>query len=98
MQQDLSSAYCTPTPPLLPTIYYAWNEILGTPWLLLVFVGLVPFATYVITSFRFQYALFVNKNRGSSDLIIPVLPYCIPFLGHAIPVAMDSGAFVSRIM
>lgn len=70
----------------------------GNPWLLVASVALVPIVTYVISSFQFQYALFMNKNKRSSDLIIPVIPYWVPFLGHAIPMALDSGAFVSKVM
>lgn len=98
MQQDLASGYSTPSPLVLTTFHYAWNELLCNPGLLIASVALVPFATYAISSFQFQYALFINKSKRSSDLIIPVVPYWIPFLGHAIPMAMDSGAFVSRIM
>ncbi|KAI0117412.1 cytochrome P450 [Daldinia grandis] len=67
-------------------------------WLLLAFIVLIPFTTYIVTSFQFHYVLFINKGKKSPNLIAPVVPYWIPFLGHAIPMAMDSGAFVSKIM
>ncbi|KAI0191922.1 cytochrome P450 [Astrocystis sublimbata] len=60
-------------------------------------ITIIPLVTYVITTVRFHYALRLNKDKRSANLTIPVVPYWIPFLGHAIPMAMDSGAFVAKL-
>ncbi|KAI0010843.1 cytochrome P450 [Xylariaceae sp. FL0662B] len=83
---------------MLQSRLYAWNELLYSPWFFLASIALIPFATYTISSLQFHHALFANKSRKSRDLIIPVVPYWIPFLGHAIPMALDSGAFVAKVM
>lgn len=75
----------------------ACNLIIHHPQILLALIALIPLATYVITTIQFHYTLFVNKRRHS-DRGVPVLPYWIPYLGHAIPMALDSASFVSGLM
>jgi hypothetical protein len=60
-------------------------------------VALIPLITYAITNLQFQYALFLNRKRKLANLVIPVVPYWIPFLGHALQMALGSGAFVSKV-
>ncbi|KAH8767429.1 cytochrome P450 [Diaporthe sp. PMI_573] len=76
----------------------AWSLILRDPWALPAFIALIPFATYAITTIQFYYTLFVNKKRKCSHRVVPVVPYWIPYLGHAIPMAIDSASFVSELM
>ncbi|KAI0417227.1 cytochrome P450 [Xylaria grammica] len=73
---------------------FVWG---GNHYLCLVAIALIPLATYAISTLRFQYALRVNKEGRSTNLMIPVVPYWIPFLGHGISMATDSGAFVANL-
>lgn len=74
------------------------NELVLNLWLLLLLISLISFATYAISRVRFRYTLYVNKSRKYLHRNIPVVPYWIPFLGHAIPMALNSGAFISKVM
>ena len=82
----------------LANLFHACNALLHHPWMLLVFITLIPLVTYTISSFQFRYAMFVNRNRKYTDRMIPVVPYWIPFLGHAIPMAIDTGAFIDKVV
>ncbi|KAJ2983341.1 hypothetical protein NUW58_g6266 [Xylaria curta] len=83
---------------MMSALQSAWNGQQQYLYLLLTVLALLPLATYAITTLQFQYALRANKNRKSTGLITPIVPYWIPFLGHAIPMATDSGAFVAKLI
>ncbi|KAI0404662.1 cytochrome P450 [Xylaria palmicola] len=83
---------------MILTLYFAWNGLQQYPCIfLLTTISLIPLVTYAVTTLQFQYALRVNKNRKSTSLMTPVVPYWIPFIAHGISMALDSGAFVAKL-
>ncbi|KAF2971352.1 hypothetical protein GQX73_g2174 [Xylaria multiplex] len=96
-QDHVAHVYSILAMVILPTLHNARSGMQHVPYFPLVAIALIPLATYALTTVRFQYALRVNKNRKSKNLIIPVVPYWIPFLGHGIPMVIDSGAYVAKL-
>ncbi|KAK5630928.1 hypothetical protein RRF57_006643 [Xylaria bambusicola] len=82
---------------VLPALRNTWGVMQHMFYFPLAVITLIPLVTYAITAVRFHSALKANKDKKSANLLIPVVPYWIPFLGHAIPMAMDSGAFVAKL-
>jgi hypothetical protein len=82
----------------LSLLVYLWETAANTPWAIPVLLAAVPFITYGITTVQFHRTRALNKTRKSSDLIVPTAPYWIPYLGHAISMALDTGSFIDGLM
>lgn len=83
---------------LFQIIPEAWKFTTRFPWIFPAFIALLPLATFTITMIQFHCTLFVNKKREHAARIVPVIPYWIPYLGHAIPMTINPASFVSDLM
>jgi len=81
--------------PVIP--WYLLIETLPS-WLGWICALLVLLAlTYLATSLRFQIVRFLNRSAGSNKTV-RVIPYGIPFLGHAIPMLLNPSGFVQAVV
>ena len=71
------------------------NTLLSLPWITITLLPVLPFASTYITTLCMSK--LVAKGISTSEDPPPV-PYCVPLVGNALPLAFDTLDFMDSIV